>query len=160
MNDQPQILQILMSLFNDLPHLEEEIIRVTNSQELLSELQNSGLKGQSLERAFVWLEQFTKLNERTKISYQPGTVRVFTNAEKAVIPSECLSFLLEAHHIGEIQSHELEFIIEQIMTLSTHAITEEQFLWVFDMTVTNQMDDSMDVVIGIHELPGTSLYIH
>ncbi|WP_395947555.1 DUF494 family protein [Caedibacter taeniospiralis] len=160
MNDQPQILQVLMSLFNDLPYLEEEDIRITDSQELLSELQKSGLKDQSLERAFVWLEQFTKLDERTKIGYQPDTVRVFTNAEKAVIPVECLGFLLEAHHLGEIQSHELEFIIEQIMTLSTHAITEEQFLWVFDMTLANQMDDSMDVVIGIHKLPGTSLYIH
>lgn len=87
-------------------------------------------------------------------------MRIFTSAEKAVIPERSLHFLLKAYTSGEIQSYELEFIIEQIMALSEHCITEEQFLWVFEMTIANQKKDSFGNKITSEELYSKSLYVH
>ena len=160
MNDKPQLLQVLMSLFNDSPELEGEVIKMTDSKELLNELQKTGLNGQALDQAFVWLEKFAKLNEEDSLDYHTDTIRVFTNAEKSIIPQECLNFLQEAYFVGDIQPHELEFIIEQIMTLSTHTVTEDQFMWIFDMTIANQADESPCSSMTLHELASTSLYLH
>lgn len=160
MDNKAPILQVLMSLFNESPHLEGEIVKLTNSQELLNELQKTGLNGQAIDQALSWLERFSKLNEEIEIIYHPNTVRIFTDAERAIIPTECLRFLSEACLAGDIQSHELEFIITQIMTLGTHTITDEQFIWIFDMTIANQTDNSPSNAIGLDNFYSTSLHTH
>lgn len=153
-------LQVLMSLFNNLPYLEVEIIDLKNSQDVLTELQKKGLSDSVIEKALSWLERFGNLDEASYINYRLDTVRIFTSAEKAVIPERSLHFLLKAYTSGEIQSYELEFIIEQIMALSEHCITEEQFLWVFEMTIANQKKDSFGNKITSEELYSKSLYVH
>ncbi|GGF95532.1 hypothetical protein GCM10010995_10960 [Cysteiniphilum litorale] len=160
MNNKAPILQVLMSLFSDLPYFDGDMVKLTNSQEILHELQKAGLAPQAIEQAIAWLERFSKFNDEPRADYHPETVRVFTPQEKAIIPTESLRFLLEAYLAGDIQSHELEFIIEQIISLGTHTITEEQFLWIFEMTIANQEDELFGGFIPIEEVLTRSFRIH
>lgn len=149
-----------MSLFSDLPYFNGDVKKLTNSQEILYELQKSGLTPQAIDQALSWLERFSKFYKEVKVDYSPETIRVFTPQEKAVIPTESLRFLLEAYLAGDVRSYELEFLIEQIMTLGTHTITEEQFLWVFEMTIANQEDEIFDGSTLIDEGLTGSFRIH
>ncbi len=160
MNNKAPILQVLMSLFSDLPYFDGDMVKLTDSQEILHELQKAGLTPQTIDRALSWIERFSKFNDEPRVDYHPETVRVFTRQEKAIIPAESLRFLLESYLTGDIKSHELEFIIEQIMSLGTHTITEEQFLWVFEMTIANQEDEVFDSFIPVDEMLIRSFRTH
>ncbi|MBK2123674.1 DUF494 family protein [Fangia hongkongensis] len=132
------ILQILMSLFNHVA-IHEDILKITTPEEISQQLRKAGLNSKELKFVLVWLESFSKLPEKnTSISFHPHTIRVFSDAERAIIPNECLDFLAERVLEGEINAYEFEFILTQIMLINTHAIDEDEFMWVYDMTLANQ----------------------
>ena len=95
MNNKAPILQVLMSLFSDLPYFDGDMVKLTNSQEILHELQKAGLSTQAIEQAIAWLERFSKFNDEPRADYHPETVRVFTSQEKAIIPTESYAFCLK-----------------------------------------------------------------
>ncbi|WP_116963351.1 DUF494 family protein [Fastidiosibacter lacustris] len=161
MSSKPVILQVLMSLFNNMTQIEEDVVKMTNSHELFCELKKAGLDESTLENTLLWLEGFAKLNEVDPFDYQKGTIRVFSNVEKVIIPDNGLMILNELYLSGDINAYEFEFVINQIMMLSTQSITIEQFIWVLDMTIANQNRDFMtDDDYGLEYLLNNSLTIH
>ena len=145
MCEKKDILQILMSLFQNALNLEDTVPQVTTLDEISSVLSRTNLKTNSVDFALNWLEGFAKLNQASEIEYHPETIRVMSATERTTIPRYCFEFLLERYVEGEITACEREFILHQIMQLKQHnglPLTYEGFLWIYDMTLANQIYDS------------------
>ena len=158
MNKSQSIIQILMSIFSNQVAINENI-KLTSSEEIGNELKKAGLNQQQLNFAVTWFENFAKLHEKPIFDYGSST-RVFTNDERSAIPNSCLDFLWSEYENLAINALELEFVIHQAMMLDQHTITEEQFMWVYDMTLANQAKRHDPEEVDVSFLMHDSLYSH
>lgn len=138
MRKNTSILQILMSLFNHVS-FQDDILTITTPDEISQKLEKAGVNPKDLKFALFWLENFSNLSgEKIEIYTDPHTIRIFSQDERDVIPNECLNFLHDRLIEGEIDTYEFEFILTQIMLIDENAIDEEEFMWIYDMTLANQ----------------------
>ena len=137
MNKNPSIIQILMSIFSNQIEINESA-KLTSSEEISKELKKAGLNKKQLDFAVEWFENFTTLYKEPCIEYS-NSIRIFTNDEKSAIPDNCLTFLMHQYQSSTISALEFEFILHQAIMLNEHTITQEQFMWVYDMTIINQV---------------------
>ncbi|WP_119344223.1 DUF494 family protein [Facilibium subflavum] len=136
------ILQILMSLFYEVAlNFDDDhdaLIKITSENEIKEQLQKAGLSAKELNLTMKWLENFSQPDKHTQISYQQNAIRVFSAVEKNIIPENCLDLLAQHYQAGDINATEFEFILNQIIELDADTVTEEQFMWVYDMTMANR----------------------
>lgn len=139
MNRKSSILEVLMSFFNQISKLENNIIKVINSNELFFALQQAGLDDPSiLENTLLWLEKFTEFTHFKRFVYKETTLRTFNTMEKLVIPHHALNLLNKLYIKKEIDAYELEFIINQIFLLTSEPISMEEFIWILNMMMVNK----------------------
>ena len=149
MRNNANILQVLMSLFNEYDFLlgEEQLPKlkkVTSEFEIKQQLQQAGLTSNELEFTLKWLEEFTQFSDFVEINYMQDTIRVFSKNEKIMIPLKYRKALVEYKLNDELSTVEFEFILQQMIALNHPGINEDQFMWIYDMTVANRRESTQN----------------
>ena len=159
MGENFSIIQVLMSLFSDssMYGSEKNQVQLASSEQINEKLRNVGLSKNQIKLAKLWFKNFSMVSQQSSFSYS-NSIRVFSREEQAIIPSNCLSFLIESYHSKIINSFELEFVVNQVLFLEEEKrINEEQFMWIYDMTLANQShcfyDNGKDQNITSSSLP-------
>ncbi len=133
------VFDVLMYLFENYMDEDPEFNR--DQEALTSELTQAGFPRGEISKAFSWLEGLSNLRDQDSTLLQatiPGSVRHYTEYEKAKINAECRGFMLSMEQRGVLEPEAREMVIDRIMALDTEEIELDQLKWVILLVLFNQ----------------------
>lgn len=132
------VLDVLMYLFEN--YLDDDTDNQPDRESLTVELEEAGFPGTEIKKAFDWLEALAaNQTEGSEASlYSRGSIRVYTDTERARLDAECRGLLLYLENMGVLDPAQREIVVERIMALEAAEIDIEQVKWIILMVLFNQ----------------------
>jgi Smg protein len=129
------MLDVLMYLFQS--DIDQDIDANPDRESIQTELLAAGFPSQEVRQAFDWLDS---LVDRQSISLpvNPGSCRIYIQAEQARLDADCRGFLLSLEQSGILDSETRELVIDRVMALETEDIDLHQLKWIILMVLLNQ----------------------
>jgi len=139
MNDTSSVLDILIYVFDR--YMLSETPEVPERDELAQMLARAGFAVPNVERALDWLADLAGERDRPVLQGGgPRTLRLFTEAERDRLSSECRGYLLTLEQMDVLNAHQREIIIERLLALEVEELDVEQLKWVALMVLSSQPD--------------------
>lgn len=139
MNDTSSVLDILIYVFDR--YMLSETPEVPERDELAQMLARAGFAVPNVERALDWLADLAGERDRPVLQGGgPRTLRLFTDAERDRLSSECRGYLLTLEQMDVLNAHQREIIIERLLALEVEELDVEQLKWVALMVLSSQPD--------------------
>lgn len=136
------VLDVLMYLFEN--HTDESDSMDIGQQDLRRALREAGFEETPIDKAMEWLQALAAdQEEATELSRSShGTVRIYSDAECVKISRDGRGLLQHLEHLGVLNAHHRERVIDRLMALETEEIDLEQLRWVVCMVLFNQPGES------------------
>jgi Smg protein len=133
------VFDVLMYLFEN--YMDEDPAISQDQESLTTELTEAGFPRREISKAFSWLEGLSNLRQQEAAPLQqrvPGSLRYYSEQEKAKISAGCRGFILAMEQRGVLDSKMREMVIDRIMALGTEEIELEQVKWIILLVLFNQ----------------------
>jgi len=163
------VLDILIYVFDR--YMLTDTPDVPERDELALDLERAGFDEDCVERALDWLADLAGERDRPALE-GAGTraMRIFTDSERARLPSDCRGYLLSLERTGILSPQQREIVIERLLALdgsssmnSGTSFNEEldvsQLKWVVLMVLSSQPGEELacsrmeDLVFDLAERP-------
>ncbi len=157
------VLDILIYVFDR--YMLTDTPDVPERDELALDLERAGFAEDCVERALDWLADLAGERDRPALE-GAGTraMRIFTDSERARLPSDCRGYLLSLERTGILSPQQREIVIERLLALDPHSSLNEeldvsQLKWVVLMVLSSQPGEELacsrmeDLVFDLAERP-------
>lgn len=162
------VLDILIYVFDR--YMLADTPDVPERDELALDLERAGFAEDCVERALDWLADLAGERDRPALEGAgPRAMRIFTDSERARLPSDCRGYLLSLERTGILSPQQREIVIERLLALDPHSslnhswLNEEldvsQLKWVVLMVLSSQPGEELacsrmeDLVFDLAERP-------
>ncbi|MCB1770466.1 MAG: DUF494 domain-containing protein [Candidatus Competibacteraceae bacterium] len=129
------MLDVLMYLFQS--DIDQDIDAEPDRESIQTELLAAGFPSQEVRQAFDWLDSLVD-RQSIPLPVNPGSCRIYIQAEQAWLDVECRGFLLSLEQSGILDSETRERVIDRVMALETEDIDLHQLKWIILMVLLNQ----------------------
>lgn len=132
------VFDVLMYLFENYMDDDPEISQ--DQETLTSELAQAGFRKGEISKAFRWLEGLSRLRQQDAAWQQQvmGSLRHYSEREKAKLNSECRGFLMSMEQSGVLEPKTREMVVDRAMALDTEEIELEHLKWIILLILFNQ----------------------
>jgi len=132
------VLDVLMYLFEN--YMDDELETKPDPESITTELREAGFAAIEIDKAFIWLEGLSNLQQSDKFqsTHSKKSVRVFSEEEKQKLDNDCRGFILFLDNIGAFDLNVREMVIDRVMALESPEIDLEQLKWVMLLVLFNQ----------------------
>ncbi|MFQ5935130.1 MAG: DUF494 family protein [Acidiferrobacterales bacterium] len=133
------VFDVLMYLFENYMDEDPEISQ--DQETLASELARAGFPKGEISKAFSWLQELSNLRQQETTALQqrlPGSLRYYSEQEKAKLGPTCCGFLLSMERSGVLEPRTREIVVDRVMALDTEEIELEQLQWIILLVLFNQ----------------------
>lgn len=136
------VLDILIYVFDR--YMLADTQDVPERDELALDLERAGFAGDSVERALDWLADLAGERDRPMLEGAGGrAMRVFTDSERARLPSDCQGYLITLERTGILSPQQREIVIERLLALDGDELDVEQLKWVVLMVLSSQPGEEL-----------------
>ena len=129
------MLDVLMYLFQS--DIDQDIDAEPDRESIQTELLAAGFPSQEVRQAFDWLDSLVD-RQSIPLPVNPGSCRIYIQAEQARLDVDCRGFLLSLEQSGILDSETRERVIDRVMALETEDIDLHQLKWIILMVLLNQ----------------------
>lgn len=111
-----------------MSHLKDHQGQLENIDDISSYLKSNGFTDNEISSAYSWvLDQIQSDNQfLLDDALNSRSMRVISDHERRLFNTEALGYLLQLHHLGLLQAHQLELILERGSLLGPTPIDLEQ----------------------------------
>ena len=157
------VLDILIYVFDR--YMLTDTPDVPERDELAYDLERAGFAEDCVERALDWLADLAGERDRPAIEGAGArAMRIFTDSERARLPTECQGYLLSLERAGILSPQQREIVIERLLALDNPATLSDeldvaQIKWVVLMVLSSQPGEELacsrmeDLVFDLAERP-------
>jgi Smg protein len=132
------VVDVLMFLFER--YLDEDNEAMDERDDVSGRLEEMGFHNREIDRAFDWLEDLATIQDGHHYpQINAGSIRIFSDEEKAVLNSESIEFIMYLEQAGILTSVTRELVLDRVIALDNELDTE-QLKWI--------------VMIVLHSHPG------
>ena len=136
------VLDILIYVFDRYMLADIEV--VPERDELAQDLEDAGFEGDKVERALDWLADLAGERDRPLLADAGSrAMRVFTDAERHHLPSDCRGYLLTLERTGILSPQQREIVIERLLALDANELDVNQLKWVVLMVLSSQPGEEL-----------------
>jgi Smg protein len=140
--DNGSVLDILIYVFDR--YMLTDAPEVPEREALAHDLEKAGFTEDNVERALDWLADLAGERHRPSLSAAgPRAMRVFTDEERAHLPSDCRGYLLALERSGILSAQQREIVIERLLALDAADLDVEQLKWVALMVLSSQPGEEL-----------------
>ena len=133
---------------------------VPERDELALDLERAGFAEEHVERALDWLADLAGERERPTLhAAGPRAMRIYTDSERARLPTDCRGYLLQLERTGILSPQQREIVIERLLALDTEELDVAQLKWLVLMVLSSQPGEALacsrmeDLVFDLAEKP-------
>ena len=141
MTNNHNILDVLSYMFDYIFETSSSIDQIDDTT-LKTQLTEAGFDENGINKAFVWLDNITSLQDDDADSFQTNqnSIRFYTQAEKEKIDLESRNFLYFMYSVGQLNATQREVIIDQMMSLESDELSLDDLKWVIIMMLGNNLN--------------------
>ena len=133
---------------------------VPERDELALDLERAGFAEEHVERALDWLADLAGERERPTLhAAGPRAMRIYTDSERARLPTDCRGDLLQLERTGILSPQQREIVIERLLALDTEELDVARLKWLVLMVLSSQPGEELacsrmeDLVFDLAEKP-------
>ncbi|MEZ5486775.1 MAG: DUF494 domain-containing protein [Steroidobacteraceae bacterium] len=133
---------------------------VPERDELALDLERAGFAEEHVERALDWLADLAGERERPTLhAAGPRAMRIYTDSERARLPTDCRGYLLQLERTGILSPQQREIVIERLLALDTEELDVARLKWLVLMVLSSQPGEELacsrmeDLVFDLAEKP-------
>lgn len=134
MNIKESVLDVLMYLYEN--YVEQEFADASNYDALRVELMGAGFPEEEVNHAFSWLNDLAERRDNL-VNPASGSIRLYSNIERARIGAEGQGFLLYLEQLGLLGPQGRELVIDRLMSIDDE-IDLERVKWVVLLVLISQ----------------------
>ena len=118
------VVDVLMFLFER--YLDEDNEAMDERDDVSGRLEEMGFHNREIDRAFDWLEDLATIHDGHHYpQINAGSIRIFSDEEKAVLNSESIEFIMYLEQAGILTSVTRELVLDRVIALDNELDTEQ-----------------------------------
>lgn len=135
------VVDVLMFLFENIITDENQII--PENEQMFDHLENLGFPQHEIVLAFDWLEDLADVHtdllssSENNLIINTQSVRIFSELEKLLLDTECISFLTHLEQTHVITDVSREVILDRVIALDVE-LELEQLKWIIMIVLYSQ----------------------
>ena len=139
------MLDVLMYLFENYMQTDCGVSR--DHDELIDELEGAGFSPVEIDKAFVWLEELSEIQDASAIvttDPAPAT-RVYMDYEYDMIGSKGIGLISFLNQIGVLNTMNREIVIDRAMAFDGDDLGAHRLKWVILMVLFNNPETDAEL---------------
>jgi len=135
------VVDVLMYLFENIIADENPIF--AENEHMFDRLEDMGFPQHEILMAFDWLETLSDIKSdqllaaNYDLAMNTQTIRVYSDLEKMLLDTECISFLMYLEHNHVITPVSREIILDRVIALDVE-LEAEQLKWIVMIVLYSQ----------------------